>query len=233
MRKRVSTGPRDVEAPPMTTKNFPDAGFRTLREAVRGPVLPPGDEGYDDVRAAVGCAAAHGPPVAVQATGHGLSVAADGGMPISTRRMREVRIDARARTAWFGAGVVRKQVVGATAPHGLAPLGGSAAGVGPCFTPWAAGPGCRPGSSGTPPTGCGARRSSPRTAGRGTSPRRAIPSCSGRCAGRGSTFGVVTGLEVDLVPVERVLGADCTSTARRWRTYCGRTPTGPRPCRRR
>jgi FAD/FMN-containing dehydrogenase len=118
--------------------------------AVRGPVLRPADDGYDaeregfqtgwrhrpdvivgatgadDVRAAVALAAAQGLPVAVQATGHGLSVPMDGGMLISTRRMTGVEVDAAGRTAWIEAGVRWDQVVREAAPHGLAPLNGSA-----------------------------------------------------------------------------------------------------------
>ncbi|MGW4354523.1 FAD-binding protein, partial [Nocardia sp. NPDC004582] len=82
-----------------------------------GPVFQPGDTGYDaeiagfqtaythrpavivaaahaqDVRAAVEYAARHGLPVAVQATGHGLSVATDGGVLITTRRLADIRVD--------------------------------------------------------------------------------------------------------------------------------------------
>jgi FAD/FMN-containing dehydrogenase len=121
-----------------------------MTQEIRGPVLRPGDEGYDeersgfqtarrhrpavivgatgadDVRAAVALAAARGLPVAVQATGHGLAVPADGGVLISTRRMTEVRVDAAARTAWIEPGVRWDQVVREVAPYGLAPLNGSA-----------------------------------------------------------------------------------------------------------
>ncbi|MDN3359885.1 FAD-binding oxidoreductase [Actinomadura sp. DC4] len=117
---------------------------------IRGPVLRPGDDGYDeerggfqtarrhrpaviagatgadDVRAAVAYAAARGLPVAVQATGHGLSVPADGGVLISTRRMTGVRVDAASRTAWIEAGTRWDEVVRAVTPYGLAPLNGSA-----------------------------------------------------------------------------------------------------------
>src|SRR5205807_4789729 len=83
-----------------------------------------------DVQAAVEFAGAHRMPVAVQATGHGLSVAAEGGVLISTRRMAGVRVDAGARSAWIEAGVRWGQVIEAAAPHGLAPLNGSAPHVG-------------------------------------------------------------------------------------------------------
>ncbi|MFD5398755.1 FAD-binding oxidoreductase [Streptomyces sp. NPDC127097] len=130
------------------------AALAALTAGVRGPVLTPGDDGYDaersgfqlarrhrpavivaarcaeDVVAAVRFAGAQGLPVAVQATGHGLSAATDGGLLISTRRMAGVRVDAAAGTARVEAGAVWGQVVEAAAPHGLAPLNGSSPGVG-------------------------------------------------------------------------------------------------------
>ncbi|MFI9510982.1 FAD-binding oxidoreductase [Nocardia sp. NPDC052566] len=119
-----------------------------------GPVFRPGDEGYEqeiagfqtdythrpelvvgavhveDVRSAVEYAARHGLPVAVQATGHGLSVAAAGGVLISTRRMTGITVDAQARTARVAAGVRAGALVAAAAAHGLAPLNGSSPSVG-------------------------------------------------------------------------------------------------------
>ncbi|WP_330317004.1 FAD-binding oxidoreductase [Streptomyces platensis] len=136
------------------------AALAALTDRVRGPVLLPGDDSYDsydsydaersgfqlarshrpavivgarcaeDVVAAVRFARAQGLPVAVQATGHGLSAATEGGLLISTRRMAGVRVDAAAGTARVEAGVVWGQVVEAAAPHGLAPLNGSSPGVG-------------------------------------------------------------------------------------------------------
>jgi FAD/FMN-containing dehydrogenase len=123
-------------------------------DMVKGPVFRPGDEGYDgeragfqalarhrpdvivgvtdaaDVRAAVAHAAANGLPVAVQATGHGMPIAAEGGLLISTRRMTGVRIDPAAATARIEAGVRWERVIEEAARHGLAPLSGSAPSVG-------------------------------------------------------------------------------------------------------
>ncbi|MFH8594068.1 FAD-binding oxidoreductase [Streptomyces rimosus] len=125
-----------------------------LAAQITGVVLTPEDDGYDeersgyqagyshrpsviigaasaaDVVAAVRYARAHGLPVSVQSTGHGLAAATDGGLLISTRRMDEVRVDAEARTAWAGAGVLCGQVVQEAAPYGLAPVNGSSPGVG-------------------------------------------------------------------------------------------------------
>ena len=132
----------------MTT--FVDADLATIG----GPVLTPSDPGYaeevsgfnaairaspaltvgatttDDVAAAVRFAARTGHRVAVQATGHGLNDTLDGTVLVSTRRMAGVAIDPAARTARVQAGAVWRQVIEAAAPHGLAPLNGSASGVG-------------------------------------------------------------------------------------------------------
>ncbi|MFD7688826.1 bagremycin/ferroverdin biosynthesis FAD-dependent oxygenase BagG/FevA2 [Streptomyces sp. NPDC059781] len=134
----------------MTTgKSIVKPAATELSERLRGRVLLPGDDdfghelegfnqitehspdlvavvaGAGDVREAVAFAAARGMPIAVQATGHGPSTAADGGLLISTRRMRDVSIDPATRTARVEAGAQWFEVVEAAAEHGLAPLNGS------------------------------------------------------------------------------------------------------------
>ncbi|GGK79041.1 oxidoreductase [Planomonospora parontospora subsp. parontospora] len=126
-----------------------------LADQVMGPVLAPRDEGYDaeragwqtarrhrpdlvvgaagpaDVRAAVAYASGRGLPVAVQGTGHAsAAVAANGGVLITTARMSAVRVDADAGTAWVAAGTRWDQVIHRAAPAGLSPLSGSAPRVG-------------------------------------------------------------------------------------------------------
>ena len=125
-----------------------------LRAAVGGAVLVPGDPDLpaevapfnlaarhrpdvvvaatstSDVAAAVGWAAAHRLPVAVQATGHGADVAVEGGLLLTTGRMRAVSVDPVARTARIGAGTRWADVIAAAARYGLAPLSGSSPGVG-------------------------------------------------------------------------------------------------------
>ncbi|MFI6920881.1 FAD-binding oxidoreductase [Nonomuraea spiralis] len=126
-----------------------------LADRVTGPVLAPRDKGYDeeragwqtarrhrpdlvvgatgpaDVQAAVTYAQEHGLPVGVQGTGHAsAAVAAEGGVLITTARMSAVRVDADAGTAWVAAGTRWDQVIDRTAPAGLAPLSGSAPRVG-------------------------------------------------------------------------------------------------------
>ncbi|WP_217370978.1 FAD-binding oxidoreductase [Nonomuraea antri] len=108
-----------------------DAEITGFNLAVRHrPAVAVTAESIDDVAEAVRHAAAHHLPVAVQATGHGAVQPADGAMLILTSRLTELTIDPQARTATIGAGCTWAQVVQAAAPYGLAPLCGSASGVG-------------------------------------------------------------------------------------------------------
>jgi FAD/FMN-containing dehydrogenase len=121
---------------------------------VLGPVLRPGEEGYDaelagfdlavgqhpalvvgatgaaDVVLGVRHARAQGLAVGVQATGHGITVPADDALLITTRRADSVHVDPVDRTAWIEAGATWSRVLHEAAPHGLAPLVGSAPAVG-------------------------------------------------------------------------------------------------------
>src|SRR5690349_17958799 len=103
------------------------AGFQT--SVASEPAVVVAAENADDVVAAVKYAAEHDLPVAVQATGHGLTAGADG-LLISTRRMTDVEIGAETQTARVGAGVHWGAVIDAAAKHGLAPLSGSSPDVG-------------------------------------------------------------------------------------------------------
>ncbi|GAA4923974.1 FAD/FMN-containing dehydrogenase [Actinomycetospora succinea] len=95
------------------------------------PAVVVGATGAADVVAAVRGAVAAGLAVGVQATGHGITVPADGdALLITTRRMDGVRVDTDAHTAWIDAGVSWERVLQEAAPHGLAPLVGSAPAVG-------------------------------------------------------------------------------------------------------
>ncbi|RAY12746.1 FAD-linked oxidoreductase [Actinomadura craniellae] len=125
-----------------------------LARAVAGPVRRPADPGFSaelagfqlglrhrpdvvvgaldaaDVRAALRIAGDHAIPVTVHGTGHGMRSAADGGIVLGLRRLNEVEIDPVAGTARLGGGATWAEVIAATAPHGLLPPSGSAAGVG-------------------------------------------------------------------------------------------------------
>ncbi|MEU6763367.1 FAD-binding oxidoreductase [Streptomyces sp. NPDC046853] len=193
-------------------------------------VFRPGDDGYDeeiagfqtgfaqrpaivfaagsaeDVVAAVSYAADAGLPVGVQATGHGLPESSEGGVLISTRRMDSVRVDADARTVTVGAGVRWGQVVEAAAAHGLAPLNGSAPGVGAVSYTLGGGLGILAREFGY--AADHVRWLDVVTAD-GT-PRHVTPESEPELfwglLGGGANLGVVTALEIGLVPVARLYG---------------------------
>lgn len=197
-----------------------------LARAVAGPLFLPGHAGYTDevvafdrsvvhrpavvvgatcpgdVVAAVRFARDNGLGVAVQNTGHGVSVAADDALFISTRRMNGYQVDAQRRTARLEAGVRWQDVIGATVEHGLAPLNGSASFVGAVSYVLGGGLGL-----------LGRRYSfaadhvrwidvvTADGVERRADPSRNVDLFWALRGGKGN-FGVVTALEVDLVPVE-------------------------------
>lgn len=202
-----------------------------LSGRVRGAVLVPGEEAYDkeatgfqrgdrhrpdvlvvaedaaDVRAALACARAHGLPLAVQATGHGLSQSARGGVLVSTRRMKGIQVDAEARTAWIEAGVQARDLVAEAARHGLAPVNGSAPGVGMVSYVLGGGLGLLGRQFGFAADHVrrialvtGEARPCEVTA---ESDPELFWALRGGGAGH---FGVVTGIEIELVPVEQIYG---------------------------
>jgi FAD/FMN-containing dehydrogenase len=201
-----------------------------LADRVRGPVLLRGQDGYEaersgfqtafrhrpavivgaadaeDVRTAVRFAVEHNMAIAVQATGHGVSVIDQGGLLITTGRMTGITVDPPARRARIEAGARWKQVVEQTAPHGLAPLSGSFPSVGVVGYTLGGGLGLLG-----------------REFGYAADHVRAIdvvtadgelrhvsadsdPDLFWALRGGRDNFGVVTSLEIDLLPVARVYG---------------------------
>ncbi|BEK96992.1 oxidoreductase [Nocardia seriolae] len=193
-----------------------------------GPVFQPGDTGYEaeiagfqtaythrpavvvgaahaeDVRAAVEYAARHGLPIAVQNTGHGLSVATDGGVLVTTRRMTDIRIDAERRTARVAAGVQAGTLIEAAAAHGLAPLNGSSLSVGVVGYTLGGGIGILAREFGYAAEHV---RAIEMVTADGRL-RRLEPGDElfGAVLGTGGNFGVVTALELALLPVTTVYG---------------------------
>ncbi|MFG3254092.1 TIGR03086 family metal-binding protein [Streptomyces sp. NPDC048172] len=196
----------------------------------RGPVLTAVDEGYDeerkgfqagdahrpdrlvvaetaqDVQEAVAYARERGLPVAVQATGHGLSRAARDGVLVSTRRMTGIRVDPDARTVWVEAGVRAGDLVAEAARHGLAPVNGSFPGVGVVSYALGGGVGILGRRFGYATDQV--RRVDVVTAdGRlRTVTAESDPELFRGLRGGAAHLGVVTGLELELVPVERIYG---------------------------
>ncbi|MGY0024043.1 FAD-binding protein [Streptomyces sp. YJ-C3] len=168
----------------------------------------------DDVVAAVRYAAARRLPVGVQATGHGLPGDAEGGVLISTRRMAGITVDPAARTVRVGAGARWGAVAEAAAEHGLAPLNGSAPGVGVVGYVLGGGLGILGREFGW--TADHVRSVDVVTAD-GTARHvtaESDPELLWGLLGGGANLGAVTALEVDLVPVTRLYGGSLTHDGR-------------------
>jgi FAD binding domain/Berberine and berberine like len=133
------------------THTLGDATVQELREAIRGPVLRPGEESYDDasaiwngafdgsrpalivqcagaadVMAAVGFARSNDLTIAVRGGGHsiaGFSTCEDG-VVIDLSQMRSVRVDPAAMRAQVGPGATWGDVDHESQAHALATTGG-------------------------------------------------------------------------------------------------------------
>ncbi len=128
-----------------------EATVQELREAVRGAIVTPGDDGYTeacrvwngehddhtpalvvrctgaaDVIAAVGFARSNGLTIAVRGGGHSVAGFStnDDGIVIDLAPMNGVRVDPSARRATVGGGAVWADVDHETQTHGLATTGG-------------------------------------------------------------------------------------------------------------
>lgn len=125
-----------------------------LRRDLRGAMYAPGDGEYDsarqgwnlrvrqwpaviveaadvaDVVTAVRFARAHGLPMAVMRTGHGLVAPCDDGVLLLTERLQGVEVDPVAQVARIAAGALWAGVLPIVTPHGLIPLIGSTPYVG-------------------------------------------------------------------------------------------------------
>jgi FAD/FMN-containing dehydrogenase len=200
---------------------------RDLHTTFCGPVYLPGDQAYDaaratwsgaldqrpaliaeamsatDVQAAVVAARTHGLPIAVQATGHGTHVPADGGLLLKTSIMAEVLVDPDRRIARVGPGARIGDIVAAAAPFGLAPIAGSNPTVG--VAGFTLGGGFGPLSRRHGFAADSLRRADVVTADgeRVTATADRRPDLFWALRGGGGNFGIVTALELDLheVPV--------------------------------
>jgi len=180
------------------------AGFDLA--AIPAPGAAVSVTGEADVSTAVRFAARHGLPVAVRATGHGPIPGADGGLLIDTRAISAVTVDPARRTATIGAGATWAPVLRACAPLGLAPLCGSAPGVG--AVSYTHGGGLGPLGRRYGYSADRVRRLRAVTA---DGERRKItagtePELFWAMRGGGGNFGVTTELEIELVPAAGLYG---------------------------
>jgi FAD/FMN-containing dehydrogenase len=94
------------------------------------PVAVVEPQSADEVARTVRIAASFGAPVGVIGTGHGTEDVMTGAVLVATRSLDQLVLHPAERTARVGAGVRWSAVLEAAAPHGLAPICGSAPSVG-------------------------------------------------------------------------------------------------------
>jgi FAD/FMN-containing dehydrogenase len=215
------------------TAIHPTTSLDQLRSRITGDVITPDDPGYDaartgfnlvvdqrptlivvpvntdDVVQAVRYARDSGLGIAIQATGHGVALPADDCLLIHTRRLDEVTIDDDAWTARVGAGVKWAVVLDQAQNHGLAPLLGSSPDVGAVGYTLGGGMGWLARRYGL--SADHVRHFEVVTADGEVRKASATENPDLFWAlrgGGGGTFGIVTGMEIDLVPVTTVYGGN-------------------------
>jgi FAD/FMN-containing dehydrogenase len=181
----------------------------------------------EDVVAAVRFARQEGLSVAVQGTGHGAVSAFSDGVLVSTRRLADVTVDAAQRTARVGAGAVWRDVVAAAHPHGLAPLCGSASGVGVAGFTLGGGMGLLSRKHGFAADHVRSLELVTADARRRHVDPRSEPDLFWAVRGGKGSFGVVTALELDLVELpDLTAGAmvyaseHAVTVLHTWREWC-------------
>jgi FAD/FMN-containing dehydrogenase len=214
----------------MSSTAFASSALR-LAEHLRGSVVLPGDaswdaarqpwnvaveqrpglvvvpEGVDDVVAAVRFAAERGLRVAVQGTGHGAAAREpmdDGVLLLSMARMSGAQVDHRALRARVQGGALWESVTEQAAPRGLAALHGSSPDVGVVGYTLGGGIGWlarKHGLAANSVTAAEVVLADGRVV---YADAEREPELFWALRGGGGSFGVVTALEFDLYPVDRI-----------------------------
>src|SRR5258706_271082 len=96
-------------------EGLPEDFAQSLRTALRGTLLLPGDAGYDDARAVYNAMIQRRPAAIAQ-----VADVADGALVVDMRHMHGIRVDPQARTVRVEGGATWGDVDHATHPFGLA-----------------------------------------------------------------------------------------------------------------
>ena len=206
--------------------------LQALRAGVKGAVYAPGEEGYDEARAAWNLNAGQRPAlvvvaegasdviaavrfarevglgVGVMATGHGVGTPCDGGVLVNTSRMKSVRVDPVAQTARVEPGALWADVIPEAQAHGLAGLLGSSSHVGVVGYTMGGGFGWLGRKYGFNATGV---READVVTADGELLRVSAeehPDLFWGLKGGGGNFGIVTSLEFELYPLTTVYGGN-------------------------
>jgi len=213
-----------------------DAALARLSSELRGTLVLPGDESYDDARRvwnaaidrrpaaiarcagandvvrAVDFARSHGLPIAVRGGGHSFAgkSTCDGGLVIDCSPIKQIEVDAVGRRARAGGGCTLADFDGATQAHGLATTMGTAPPTGIAGLTLGGGLGWLMGRFGL---ACDNLVGAEVVTADGrvvrTSPTER-PDLLWGLRGGGGNFGVVTTFEYRLHPVTTVLGGVVT-----------------------
>ncbi|GAA3573497.1 FAD-binding oxidoreductase [Microlunatus spumicola] len=184
-----------------------------------------------DVAALVRLANEHGFGVGVRLTGHGLSPALDDQVMVHTGDLAELHVDAEGRWARIGAGVVWQRVLDEAAAHGLGAIAGSAPSVG--VVGYTTGGGLSPVGR-TYGLAVDHVRSFDVVTGDGVLRRASAtedPELFWALKGGRGTAGIVTALELDLLPLAELYGgavffdgADAATVLRTWNAWSAELP---------
>ena len=216
----------------MLFTGLPSTDVEALRARLYGEVYGPDDDGWDEARRAwnlavdqrpaavaipitdadvieiVSFAREQGLRVAPQGTGHGASAIAslEHTILLSTKRMRGVRIDPKARRARVRAGAIWQDVTAPASAYGLAPLAGSAHDVGVVGYTLGGGLSWLAREHGF---ACDSVTAIELVTADGTLTRTDAnndPELFRALCGGGGNFGVVTAMEFELYPVQELTG---------------------------
>jgi FAD/FMN-containing dehydrogenase len=232
-----------------------EPAVRALARRLRGEVVQPGDDGYDqarrvwnavvdrrpalivrpgevaDVIEAVDFARAHGVPLAVRGGGHGPAGhgTVDGGLVVDLSRMKQLDVDPARRVAVAEPGLTWGEYNSGTHPYGLATPGGDVRAVGVAGLTLGGGMGWLMRKHGMTIDNVLAVDVVSADGRRLTASEAEHPDLFWALRGGGGNFGIATGFRYRLHPVQTVLGGAIVHPATRagLRAYAEATAAAP------